>query len=137
MKRLSTLASTLCLTACMLSCGPEPSGEVGLSIDSSRLAAIDPNVRSMVVYLFAGDQSCDVIEFSGPSVAGVYQDSFTVGGSQAPQASFGALVPDTYTVVAWAFDENLAAIGYGCADTPVIIEAGLESQVAIELDAYP
>lgn len=137
MTRFFTLASAMCLTVCMLSCGPEPSAAVGLSIDSSRLAAIDPNVRSMVVYLFAGDQSCDVIEFSGPSVAGVYQDSFTLGGSDAPQASFGALVPDTYTVVAWAFDENLDAIGYGCADTPVVIEAGLESSVAIELDAYP
>lgn len=133
--RLMLVSALLGLGA---SCGGPEGQDVGLSLDMRGLALIDAEVRSAVVYLFAGDQSCAVIEFSGPDVAGAYRSGIDIGGEGAasPVASFGGIVPDTYTVVAWAFDGQLNPIGFDCADTPIEILADKASSVALTLRPY-
>ncbi len=133
MKNAVLMAAALTL----FSCGGAGSGQVDLQIDTSAVAVLGANLQTIIVVLFAGDQSCEVIKFSGPSIRGVYQSSISLADSaDNPNTTFNTLAPDTYTVAAWGFEFDDEAISFGCASSPVQIYKDELAEVSLEMAPY-
>ncbi|MCA9553873.1 MAG: hypothetical protein KC933_27800 [Myxococcales bacterium] len=133
--RTSLLAAVALAT--LSACGgPEPTTpvELGLAITSR---ALEAEVETVRLSLFAGVEDCTVIELSGPNVLGVYQRTFAVlSGAGQGGGEILSIVPDTYTAVAWGFDGAGRAVAFGCQATPLIIEEGKRASVDLTLDTF-
>lgn len=119
-----------------VACGGPAPGPLAVRFGASA-SGLDARVSSIRIVLFAGEQSCDVIELSGPETRSTYQRTLSVSGSgEGVENTINSINPDIYTVAAWGFDLDEDPIQFACEQEPVDIVNGEQAEVQLDLRDY-